>query len=136
MNYRLTLTLAALGAVLAGCATTPKLATVTPSQPEAALSPDSPIGHPIDEIVAMNGPPSLQRDLPDGRRLYQWESTSISATVTPSSRKGEIRAAGASRSTCYYNLYARPDARGMIKVVAVDAPSPGCMKLAMAGQVK
>jgi hypothetical protein len=136
MNYRLTLTLAALGAVLAGCATTPKLATVAPTQPEAALSPDNPIGHPIDDIVAMNGPPSLQRDLPDGRRLYQWESTSISATVAPSPRKGEIRAKGATSGTCYYTLYARPDARGVIKVVAVDPISPGCMKLAMAGQAK
>ena len=136
MNLRLTFALAALGAVLAGCASTPKLGAVAPTQPEVALSPDSPIGHPIEDIVAVNGPPSLQRDLPDGRRVYQWESSSISATVSSAARKGEIRAAGASRSTCYYTLYARPDAKGVIKVVAADEPGPGCMKLAMAGQAK
>jgi hypothetical protein len=134
MNIRLTLTLAALGAVLAACATTPKVATIAPP-PAAALSPDTPVGHPIDDIVAVNGPPSLQRDLPDGRRVYQWESSSISATVAPS-RKGEIRAADVSRTTCYYTLYARPDAKGVVKVVAVDEPSPGCMKLANLGQTK
>jgi len=135
MNIRLTLTLAALGAVLAACATTPKVATIAPP-PAAALSPDSPVGHPIEEIVAMNGPPSLQRDLPDGRRVYQWESSSISATVAPAARKGEIRAADVSRTTCYYTLYARPDAGGVVKVVAVDEPSPGCMKLAKLGVTK
>jgi hypothetical protein len=135
LNIRLTLTLAALGAVLAACATTPKVATVAPTRPEPALSPDSPVGHPLDDIVAVIGPPSLQRDLPDGRRLYQWESSSISTTVAPSARKGEIHA-GYDRQTCYYNLYARPDAKGVIKVVAADEPTPGCMKLAMNGQAK
>jgi hypothetical protein len=134
LNIRLTLTLAALGAVLAACATTPKVATIAPPA-AAALSPDTPVGHPIDDIVAVNGPPSLQRDLPDGRRVYQWESSSISATVAPT-RKGEIRAADVSRTTCYYTLYARPDAKGVVKVVAVDEPSPGCMKLANLGQTK
>jgi hypothetical protein len=130
MNLRLTFALAALGAVLAGCASTPKLGAVAPTQPEVALSPDSPIGHPLDEIVAVNGPPSKQWDLPDGRRGYQWESSSISATVGAAARKGEIRAAGASQ-TCYYRLYARPDAKGVLKVVAADEPGPGCLKLAM-----
>jgi hypothetical protein len=135
LNIRLTLTLAALGTVLAACATTPKVATVAPA-PEAAPSPDSPIGHPLEEIVAVNGPPAREWDLPDGRRGYQWESSSISATVAPAARKGEIRAAGVSQTTCYYRVYAKPDAKGVVKVVAVDEPSPGCMKLAMAGQAK
>jgi hypothetical protein len=136
MNLRLTLTLAAVAAALGGCTTTATKLSSVPAQPEVALSPDNPIGHPIDEIVAVNGPPSLQRDLADGRRVYQWESSSISATVAPAARKGEIRAAGASSTTCYYTLYARPDAKGVIKVVAADEPGPGCMKLAMAGQAK
>jgi hypothetical protein len=134
MNLRLTLTLAALGAVLAGCATTRKVAVVAPP-PVATLPSDSPIGHPLDEIVAINGPPSQQWDLPDGRRVYQWQSSSISATVAPA-RKGEIRAAGVSQTTCFYRLYARPDAEGEVKIVAADEPSPGCMKLAMVGQAK
>jgi hypothetical protein len=134
MNIRLILTLAALGAVVAGCTTTARLGVV-PAEPEVALSPDNPVGHRLDEIVEINGPPSLQRDLPDGRRLYQWQSSSISATVAPA-RKGEIKAAGVSQTTCFYTLYTRPDAKGVVKVVAADTPSPGCMKLAMVGQAK
>lgn len=134
MNVRLTLTLAALGAVLAACASTPKLSAVAP-QPEAALSPDTPIGHTLEDIVAINGPPSQHRDLPDGRTAYQWQSSSISATVAPG-RKGEIHTAGVSQHTCYYTLYAKPDAQGVVKVVAADEPGPGCMKLAMLGQAK
>jgi hypothetical protein len=134
LNLRLTLTLAALGAVLAGCASTQNLGAVA-TQPEPALSPDNPVGHKLDEIVAINGPPSAQRDLPDGRRMYQWQSSSISATVAPA-RKGEIRAAGVSQTTCFYTLYAKPDARGVVKVVAADDPGPNCMKLAMVGQAK
>jgi hypothetical protein len=134
MNLRQTLTLAALGAALAGCASTPKLGVV-PTQPEVALSPDNPVGHRLDEIVEVNGPPSKQWDLPDGRRAYQWQSSSISATVAPA-RKGEIKAAGVSQTTCFYTLYARADAKGVVKVVGADTPSPGCMKLAMVGQAK
>lgn len=134
MNIRLILTLAALGAVVAGCTTATTLG-VAPAQPEVALSPDNPVGHRLDDVVAANGPPSQQWDLPDGRRAYQWQSSSISATVGPA-RKGEIKAAGVSQTTCYYTLYAKPDAKGVVKVVAADEPRPGCMKLAMNGQVK
>ena len=134
MNLRLTMTLAALGVALAACASTPKLSAIAP-QPEAALSPDNPVGHKLEEIIAINGPPSLHRDLPDGRSVYQWQSSSISATVAPA-RRGEIKAAGVSQTTCYYTLYARPDAKGVVKIVAADEPTPGCMKLAMVGQAK
>src|ERR1700759_5260928 len=41
MNLRLTLTLAALGAALAGCTSMPKVGAVV-TQPEVALSPDNP----------------------------------------------------------------------------------------------
>ena len=85
--------------------------------------------------MAINGPPSDQWELPDGRRKVQWQSSSMSATVAPA-RKGEIKAASVNRTTCYYTLYARPDAKGVVKVVAADDPGPGCMKLAMVGQAK
>jgi hypothetical protein len=134
MNLRLTLTLAVLGAALAGCASVPKLGSVA-APPQVALSPDNPVGHSLEEFVAVNGPPSGQWDLPDGRRAYQWQSSSISATVAPA-RKGEIKAAGVSQTTCFYTLYARSDAKGVVKVVAADEPGPGCMKLAMIGQAK
>jgi hypothetical protein len=134
LNLRLTLMLAALGATLAACASMPTPGPVA-SQPEAAPSPDSPIGRKLDDIVAVNGPPTQQSDLPDGRRVYQWQSSSISATVAPA-RKGEIRAAGVSRTTCFYTLYGKADAKGVMKVVGADDPGPGCMKLAMMGQAK
>jgi hypothetical protein len=128
------MTVAVVGAALGACTTTTKLGSV-PAEPEVALSPDNPVGHPLSEIVEINGPPSQQQDLPDGRRMYQWQSSSISATVAPT-RKGEIKAAGVSQTTCFYTLYAKPDAKGVVKVVAADEPRPGCMKLAMVGQVK
>jgi hypothetical protein len=134
MNLRLTLTLAVLGAALAGCTTMPKVGVVA-TEPEVALSPDNPVGHPVEEIVAVNGPPSQQWDLPDGRHVLQWQSSSLSATVAPA-RKGEIKAAGVSQTTCFYTLYAKSDANGVAKVVAADEPRPGCMKLAMVGQAK
>ena len=134
LNVRLTLSLAALGVALAGCVTAPKVA-VAPVQPEVALSPDNPVGHPVDDLVAANGPPSTQGVMPDGRIVYQWQSSSISATVAPG-RKGEIKAAGVSQTTCYYTLYARPDAKGVVRVVSIDDSGPGCMKLAMVGQAK
>ncbi|MGZ3274598.1 MAG: hypothetical protein ACXU82_03520 [Caulobacteraceae bacterium] len=134
MNIRLTLTLAALGVAIAGCASTPKPGAVA-ALPEPALSPDNPVGHPLEELVAINGPPSQQWDLPDGRRKIQWQSSSLSATVAPA-RKGEIKAAGVSQTTCFYTLYAKPDAKGVAKIVAADDPGPGCMRLAMVGQAK
>ncbi len=73
MNLRLTLTLAALGAVLAGCARMTKVGAVL-AEPEVALSPDNPVGHRLDEFVDVTGPASQQWALPDGRRVYQWQS--------------------------------------------------------------
>jgi hypothetical protein len=134
LNTRLVLTVALVGAALGACTTTTKLGAVL-APPELALSPDSPVGHPVDELVAANGPPSQQWDMPDGRRAFQWQSSSISATIAPA-RKGEIKAAGVSQTTCFYTLYTKPDAKGVVKVVSADEPRPGCMKLAMNGQVK
>jgi hypothetical protein len=134
MNLRLTLTLVVLGTALGACTTTTRL-TAVPAPPEVALSPDNPVGHKLEEIVEINGPPSRQWDLPDGRRVYQWQSSSISAAVAPA-RRGEIRAAGVSQTFCYYTLYARSDAKGVTKIVAADEPTPGCMRLAMVGQAK
>jgi hypothetical protein len=127
----LTLTAVALGAALGGCASMP--AGPAPA-PVAQVSPDNPVGHSLDEVTAINGPPSQQWDLPDGRRVYQWQSSSITARVGPS-RKGEVQGA-ASQTTCFYTLYTRKDAKGVTKVVAADEPRPGCVKLAMNGATK
>ncbi len=136
MNSRLTLLLAvsgfALGALVSGCASTPKQnAALTPEAVIAA--PNGPVGHTLDEVTALNGPPSQQWDMPDGRTAYQWQSAAISATVAPG-RRGEIKNTDVSQVTCYYTLYARPDAKGVVKIVAAEEAKPGCMTLAMAGQ--
>jgi hypothetical protein len=136
MIVRRTKTLAvlgvALGALLAGCSHVDRL--------EAALSPDAviarpngPVGHTLDEVVALNGPPAQHWDLPDGRRAYQWQSAAMSATVAPG-RRGEIKDTDVSQVTCFYTLYTRPDAKGVVKVVAAEDTKPGCMTLAMVGQ--
>ncbi len=118
MNVRLTLTVGALGfalgAALSGCSTVPaklKAFVTTPVGSEIAASATGPIGHRLDEVTALNGPASQQWDMPDGRHAYQWQSSSVSATVGPA-QKGEIRTAGVSQTTCYYTLYTRTDARG------------------------
>lgn len=137
MNIRSTRTLTALGvalgALLAGCASMPqKLSAVL--APEAVIAkPNGPVGHTLDEVMALNGPPAQQWDLPDGRRAYRWQSASISATVAPG-RRGEIKDADVSQVNCFYTLYTRPDAKGVIKVVAAEDTTPGCMRLAMVGQ--
>ena len=140
MNTRLTLTIgvlaAALGAALGGCSTMPgKLRSFvsTPVESEITASATGPIGHRLDEVTALNGPASQEWDMPDGRKAYQWQSSSVSATVGPS-KKGEIKTAGVSQTTCYYTLYTRTDPSGVVKVVGAEDPRPGCMTLAMAGQ--
>jgi hypothetical protein len=130
MTVRLTVTVAVLAAGLGACAHGSSLAL---QQPAAAAS-DGAVGRPIDEVMAANGPPSGQWDLPDGRHAYQWQASSVTARVG-AARNGEVQGA-ASQTTCYYTLYTRPDAKGVAKVVGYDAPRPGCMKLAMNGMAK
>ena len=136
MNLRLTSLLAAggfaLGALVSGCTSMPK--PVAALAPEAVIAqPNGPVGHTLDEVTAQNGPPSQQWDMPDGRHAYQWQSAAISATVAPG-RRGEVKNTDVSQVTCYYTLYTRPDAKGVVKVVAAEDAKPGCMTLAMAGQ--
>ncbi len=88
------------------------------------------LGLKIEDVVAANGPASQQWDLPDGRRAFQWQETSVMARVGDSGVNGAVTGA-ASQTTCFYTLYTRPDDRGRFKVVGYEAPRPGCMKLAM-----
>lgn len=136
MNVRLTLSLAVLGAALAGCMTMPKAGPgLSAPLADAPPSPNGPLGHRLEDVMALNGPPSQQWDMPDGRKAYQWQSSSISATVAPA-RKGELTSGGVSQTTCFYTLYAKTDAKGVVKVVGAEEPRPGCMTLAMIGQAK
>ncbi len=132
MTVRLTVTVAVLAAGLGACAHGFSTA-LAPQTPSAAAS-DGAVGRPIDEVMAANGPPTGQWELPDGRRAYQWQASSVTARVG-STGSGEVQGA-ASQTTCFYTLYTRPDAKGVAKVVGYEAPRPGCMKLAMNGTAK
>ncbi len=136
MTFRRTVLLAAIAAALGACAEMRAFAPGPQAKADVAPVPTTAeaIGHTLDEVVAANGPPSQSWDMPDGRKAYRWESASITARVG-ASRNGEVQGA-ASRTTCYYTLYAKPDAKGVVKVVAADEPRPGCMKLAMNGVAK
>jgi hypothetical protein len=126
LTLRLTLTLAMAGALLAACA------GIKGRAPSVTAGTDL-IGHTIDEIAAVDGPPSRQWTLPDGRRAYQWQSSSVSARVG-AARDGEILGA-ASQTTCFYTLYAQAGPQGFV-VVGAEPPRPGCLKLAMNGVTK
>jgi hypothetical protein len=123
MTARVTLLLTALAVTLGACAG---------AAPPGPLAADKAMGRGIDDVMAVNGPASRQWDLPDGRRVYQWQETSAMARVGSSAVSGEVTGA-ASQTTCYTNLYTRADAAGRFKVIGYDAPRAECLKLAMAG---
>ena len=127
MTIRLTVLIAVLTAGLGACAEH-SLTALAPQSPAAAAS-DGAVGRTVDDVMAANGPPSQDWDLPDGRHAYQWQSSSLSARIGPA-RKGEVSSGGVSQTTCFYTVYARKDAKGVAKVVGYDEPRPGCMKLA------
>jgi len=87
------------------------------------------VGDKIDETISANGPPTAQWDLPDGRRVYQWQQSSIVARVGSPAGDGAIVGA-ASQTTCTYTLYAVMDGKTW-KVVGYDPPRAGCGRLAM-----
>ncbi len=128
MNLRLTLAMTALAAVLCACATAPTTAPLVADAGPAPLAAEGTVGRSIDDIVAANGPPSQQWDLPDGRRVYQWQQTSLTASVAEAGGRGEV-VGGASQTTCSFTLYTRQE-KGRWTVVAYDPPRPGCMKVA------
>jgi hypothetical protein len=124
MFARLTLPLALLATCLAACAT---------ASPRGPLAADQSVGRRIDEVVARNGPVSRRWDLPDGRRAYQWQETSVIARVGGAEADGEVTGA-ASQTTCYLTLYAQRRGDGGWTVIGYDAPPPGCQSLAMNGR--
>jgi hypothetical protein len=126
LSVRLTFTLAMAGALLAACAGGPGRAPSVTAGSEA-------VGHLVEEIAAANGPPSRQWDLPDGRRVYQWQSSSVTARVGAAGDGALLGAA--SQTTCFYTFYAKPGPKGFV-VVGAEPQRPGCLKLAMNGVAK
>jgi hypothetical protein len=102
-----------------------------PSPQSADVKTNTEVGKKIDDAIAANGPPTLQWDLPDGRRAYQWQQTSVTARVgAPDGAAGAV-IGNASQTTCYYTLYTLQDPKGLWKVVGYEQPRPGCGRLAM-----
>jgi hypothetical protein len=107
---------------LAACA-------ATPLPQSAGVRTNTEVGKKIDDAIAANGPPTLQWDLPDGRRAYQWQQSSVTARVAAPEGGGAVVGA-ASQTTCYYTLYTLQDGKTW-KVVGYEQPRPGCGRLAM-----
>ena len=129
MSIRTSLAMLLL-AGLAACATATPPDQAAAVQPGQGFATTSAIGKKIDEAIAANGPPTLQWDLPDGRRAYQWQQSSITARVSAPAADGAV-VGDATQTTCYYTLYTLKDAQGAYKVTGFDQPRPGCGRLAM-----
>jgi len=101
MTIRLCFAVIALAAVLGACAVMPAPAPTpaTSAQLNTPPNADGAMGKYIEDVMAVNGPPSQLWDLPDGRRAYQWQQSSVTARVRPrattrSTRTRPTRAAG------------------------------------------
>jgi hypothetical protein len=114
-----------LSAGLSACAGGPQ-----PAASVADFQADGAVGRRIEDAIAVSGPPTLQWDLADGRRAYQWQESSVTARVASPSKDGAVIGA-ASQTTCYYTLYTRADAKGLRKIVGYEPPRPGCGRVAM-----
>ncbi len=72
------------------------------------------VGRPPEAVMARYGPPVDVRDLPDGRRAYQWmevETTTSGGSETTTYERGRRRTEYAPTTTaekrCFYTFYAR-----------------------------
>ena len=76
------------------------------------------LGRTIAHVTLVAGLPHRVADLPDGRRIYQWER----AHLVP-------RGGG----PCTYTLYAvregRPQSLAAWRVIGIEYPEPGCEPL-------
>lgn len=77
------------------------------------------IGRTPEDVMTRYGPPANVRDLPDGRRMYQWvevETTTTGGSATTRLERGrhgqprtrtEYDPTKTSEKRCFYTLYAR-----------------------------
>lgn len=95
------------------------------------------IGRSPEAVMARYGPPVAVRDLPDGRRMYQWmeveteTSGGSASTVVERDRAGRPRArteyspVTTTEKRCFYTLYARRTPSGW-RIDDFRDPELGC----------
>ncbi|MES2056212.1 MAG: hypothetical protein V4564_09760 [Pseudomonadota bacterium] len=90
------------------------------------------IGRSPEAVMARYGPPVDVRDLPDGRRAYQWmeaeTTTSGGEAVTKEGRRGsrtEFSPTTTSEKRCFYTMYAHRAADGW-RIDDYAKPEFGC----------
>lgn len=93
------------------------------------------VGRAPEDVMAKYGPPFDVRDLPDGRRSYQWLETSM--TTSGGSATTELDRHGRPRSRteyspttteerrCFYTMYARRTSAGW-RIDSFATPVLGC----------
>lgn len=91
------------------------------------------VGRDISEVMVANGPPAAVFDMPDGRKAFQWatSSTYVTPTTTTVSGYGNYLTAQTYggipiTSNCVYTYYARPNAQKSFTVVGFAQPSLDC----------
>lgn len=90
------------------------------------------IGRPPEAVMARYGPPVDVRDLPDGRRAYQWmevETTTSGGSETTTYERGRRRTEYTPTTTqqkrCFYTFYANRTSRGW-RIDSYLDPELGC----------
>ena len=90
------------------------------------------VGRPPEAVMARYGPPVDIRDLPDGRRAYQWMEveTSTSGGTTTTTYEGGRRRTEYSPTTteekrCFYTFYAHRTSQGW-RIDSYGNPELGC----------
>lgn len=90
------------------------------------------IGRPPEAVMARYGPPIDVRDLPDGRRAYQWmevETTTSGGAATTTSdgrrQRTEYSPTTTQEKRCFYTLYAHRTSQGW-RIDSYNEPEIGC----------
>ncbi|MCH7861262.1 hypothetical protein ACQKOH_20215 [Sphingomonas sp. NPDC092331] len=90
------------------------------------------VGRPPEAVMARYGPPVDVRDLPDGRRAYQWmevETTTSGGSETTTYERGRRRTEYAPTTTaekrCFYTFYAHRTSAGW-RIDSYLNPELGC----------
>ncbi len=91
------------------------------------------VGKDVTQVAIQYGPPVASYDLPDGRKAFQWrmDTAMMMPTTTTVTGYGNTATAyttggGISTSTCFYTLYAVPNAAKSFTVTGFEPPNAFC----------